>query len=179
MHGPSVYPPQPDSVSELAYGGAKWAVSKGEDRYRRSLYTFAKRTAPFAAYLTFDGPTGESCIPRRERSNTPLQALTLLNDEMFGEAARALAGQAMAAGDDQPALVVREMFRRTLTRKPGDDEIADLVSFFQSQRARLQAGDIAAAEIADESSQSPSTALAAWTMVARVLLNLDEFVTKG
>ena len=91
LGGPSVRPPQPPGVTELAYGKVKWNPSAGPDRYRRSLYTFSKRTAPFAAYLTFDGPTGENCIPRRERSNTPLQALTLLNDEMFFEAARGLA----------------------------------------------------------------------------------------
>ncbi|MCB1235818.1 MAG: DUF1553 domain-containing protein, partial [Verrucomicrobiae bacterium] len=93
--GPSVYPPQPRSVVAVAYSAPKWDPSPGEDRHRRSLYTFAKRTAPFAAYLTFDGPTGESCIARRDRSNTPLQALTLLNDEMFLEAARALAKNAL------------------------------------------------------------------------------------
>ncbi len=89
--GPSVYPPQPASVTALAYGATPWESSTGEDRYRRSLYTFSKRTAPFAAYDVFDAPTGEMCTPRRDRSNTPLQALTLLNDEMYQEMARALA----------------------------------------------------------------------------------------
>src|SRR5690606_12552238 len=77
--GPSVYPPQPASVTALAYGNTPWKPTEGEDRYRRSLYTFSKRTAPFAAYSVFDAPTGESCIARRERSNTALQALTMLN----------------------------------------------------------------------------------------------------
>ena len=80
MGGPPVKPPQPDGVSEVAYGSPKWDASTGEDRYRRSLYTFVKRTAPFALYNTFDAPTGEACIPRRDVSNTSLQALTLLND---------------------------------------------------------------------------------------------------
>ncbi len=76
--GPSVYPPQPDSVMQMAYGNPAWETSQGADRYRRSIYTFSKRTAPFAAYTTFDGPTGEVCLARRDRSTTPLQALALL-----------------------------------------------------------------------------------------------------
>ena len=100
--GKSVFPPQPSTVAAAAYGGTKWNVSKGEDRYRRSLYTFSKRTAPFAAYLTFDGPTGESCLARREISNTPLQSLTLLNDTMFLEAARALAESTLLNHQSNP-----------------------------------------------------------------------------
>ena len=89
--GPSVFPPQPPSVTtEGTYGAFAWHTSHGEDRFRRSLYTYAKRTAPFAMYNTFDAPTGESCIVRREVSDTPLQALTLLNDTMFVEAAQAM-----------------------------------------------------------------------------------------
>ena len=87
---PSVRPPQPASVTALAYGNEAWPESKGADRFRRSLYTFSKRTAPFAAYQAFDAPSGETCAVRRERSNTPLQALTLLNDSMFIEMAEAL-----------------------------------------------------------------------------------------
>ncbi len=92
--GPSVYPPQPQIVTAQAYGNVRWAESTGADRYRRSLYTFAKRTAPFAALSVFDGPTGETCQPRRDRSNSPLQALTLLNDGMFIEIAQVLADDA-------------------------------------------------------------------------------------
>src|SRR4029450_12577770 len=90
MGGPPGEPPQPDGVSEVAYGSPKWDASTGDDRYRRSIYTFVKRTAPFALYNTFDAPTGEACIVRRDVSNTPLQALTLLNDVVFIESAQAL-----------------------------------------------------------------------------------------
>ncbi|RYD17762.1 MAG: DUF1553 domain-containing protein, partial [Verrucomicrobiaceae bacterium] len=96
LYGPSVRPPQPASVTEGAYGGMSWKVSEGEDRYRRGLYTFAKRSAPFASFMTFDAPTGEACVARREVSNTPLQSLVLLNDEVFVETARAL-GKKIAA----------------------------------------------------------------------------------
>ena len=170
--GPSVRPPQPASVMAMAYGGGKWNASKGPDRYRRSLYTFSKRTAPFAAYTVFDAPTGETCIPRRDRSNTPLQALTLLNDEMFLEMARALGKQALAR--DDPAVYV---FRRLLTRPPEPVELKKLQDYFQQQLKRLQAGELDAKAICKAPAATPEWA--AWTLVVRVLMNLDEAITKA
>ena len=116
MYGPGVRPPQPDGVVEVAYGGAKWPVSGGEDRYRRSVYTFQKRTAPFAMTTTFDGPSGEACVPRREVSNSALQALTLLNDPMFVEIAQALGRSVLAAAGDDAARL-RDLGRRVLSRE--------------------------------------------------------------
>jgi hypothetical protein len=176
MGGPSVYPPQPESVTKLAYGNVNWNVVDGEDRYRRSLYTFVKRTAPFAAYLAFDGPTGENCIPRRERSNTPLQALTLLNDEMFLEAARALGRQAAANKNADPASTAAALFRRCLTRPPNDDELRRIVAYHGAQLARLKKNELDAKKLNRGQSDDPNQA--AWTMVARAILNLDETITK-
>ena len=176
MHGPSVYPPQPASVTGLAYGGTKWNPSPGEDRYRRSLYTFSKRTAPFAAYLTFDGPTGEVCIARRDRSNTPLQALTLLNDSMFTEAATALVNEALGGEAKDSKSIASRLFRRVMTRTPSEAEVADVVAFYEQQMKRLKDGNLSAEKIA---AKSDGVDHAAWVMVTRVLLNLDEFVTKG
>ena len=175
MGGPGVYPPQPDSVTGLAYGRSKWNVSPGADRYRRSLYTFVKRTAPFAAYLAFDGPTGENCIARRDRSNTPLQALTLLNDEMFYEAARAFGRLAMdsAAATEQ---IASEIFRRCLTRPPSDDEVSRVLDYRNAQLTRLKEGGLDAEKINGGSSADAEQA--AWTLVARAILNLDETITK-
>ncbi len=172
MGGPSVYPPQPASVVQMAYGNPSWNTSKGAERYRRSLYTFAKRTAPFAAYLTFDGPTGESCLPRREVSNTPLQALTLLNDNMFAEAAEALAGSTGVGKAPNP-VKLDEMFRKVLSRPPTEDEKKDFLGFFEEQKSRISAGEI----FQERGGMSPEEA--AWKMVARVLLNLNETITKG
>ena len=89
--GPSVFPPQPDGIWDNPYSDAKWVISDGEDRYRRGLYTFIRRTSPYPSFMTFDAVSREFCTVRRVRTNTPLQALTMLNDEAYFEAARALA----------------------------------------------------------------------------------------
>jgi hypothetical protein len=175
--GPSVFPSQPPGVSsEGAYGALNWKVSTGLDRYRRGLYTFSKRTAPYAMFHTFDAPSGEACVARREVSNTPLQALTLLNDPVFGEVAQAL-GRQLA---DQSATAqdrAQNLFRRCLTRPPGEDELELLVKFFENQKHRFTNHELDAAAIAGPGTGDLSER-AAWTVVARALLNLDETITK-
>src|SRR5205085_3659584 len=111
-------PPQPASVTtEGVYGPIKWTVSSGPDRYRRGLYTFLKRSIPYAMFATFDGVTGETCLARREVSNSPLQALTMLNDLVFIESAQAL-GRSIAASPGSDEDRVALLFRRCLTRPP-------------------------------------------------------------
>lgn len=231
LGGPSVFPPQPASVTkEGAYGPLDWQVSTGEDRYRRGLYTFAKRTAPFAMFNTFDGPSGEACVARREVSNTPLQALTLLNDEVFYEAAQAL-GRVTAIEPGGAVERARFLFRRCLTREPDAVELDRVLAFYRVQKARFDAGELAAGVVAGEgekeggegggsgtgavpdastgAGETPAphqqagraggtpaphqqagrageppapqgeAERAAWTAVARVVLNLDEAVTKN
>lgn len=175
--GPSVYPPQPASVTEVAYGGTGWPTSEGEDRHRRSLYTFMKRTAPFALFNTFDAPTGESCVARRDVSNTPLQALTLLNDIFFIEVSQAMGAKLAARGGPVDARIC-DLFRRCLTRPPSDEEVAALAKFFEAQRQRFASGDLDAKLIAGEG-PGDVTERAAWTALARAILNLDEMITKG
>lgn len=170
--GPSVRPPQPASVTQLAYGGGGWRASTGPNRYRRSLYTHNKRTAPFAAYLVFDAPTGETCIARRNRSNTPLQALTLLNDEMFLEMLRPLAREAAEAKDP-----VSFLFRRFLTRAPDAKEHAMLQAFLTSQHQRIASGELNPIDICQSKQANPRWA--ALVLVARAILNLDETLTKS
>jgi len=176
LGGASVYPPQPASVVALAYGGNSWKVSTGDDRYRRSLYTFNKRTSPFAAYTTFDAPTGENCIVRRNRSNTPLQALTLLNDEMFLEMARALANRVVKARGESPEARAQLLFRYLLTRPARQEELATVLVFREKQLERLQNGELKAEQITGE--KEPDAELASWVMVARTLMNLDETITR-
>jgi hypothetical protein len=173
LGGPSVFPPQPANITtEGTYGQLAWKVSEGLDRHRRSLYTFAKRTAPFAMFTAFDAPSGEACVCRREVSNTPLQALTLLNDSIFTEASQALGRHfASSIGTDDTRL--RELFRRCLTRPPTDNEVALLDRFLSAQRERLAVKELDAAMLGGSAEE------AAWSLVARALLNLDEAVTKN
>jgi hypothetical protein len=96
--GPSVYPPIPEAVGDTSYGGFTWPETKGPDRYRRGLYTFWKRSLPFPSLAAFDAPSGENSCPRRARSNTPLQALTTLNERTFVEAAQAMALRVIKEG---------------------------------------------------------------------------------
>jgi hypothetical protein len=140
--GPSVHPPQPEGVWETAYGSPKWPSSQGADRHRRGLYTYMKRAAPYAAFACFDAPSGEFCAARRDRSNTPLQALNLLNDVVYMEAAEALGRGAASA---------EALYRRVLGRAPTAAEREVLEGF---------------------------AAKHGWTLAARVVLNLDETVTR-
>lgn len=177
MGGPSVFPPQPASVTtEGAYGKLEWTTSTGEDRFRRSIYTFGKRTAPFALYNTFDAPSGEACVARRDVSNSPLQALALLNDTVFVEAAQAM-GRAVAAKKDSDEARASEIFRRCLTRPPDNADLAMLVDFARRQRERFEKKELDPARIAGPG-EGDVIERATWTTVARAVMNLDEMVTK-
>jgi hypothetical protein len=177
--GPSVFPQQPPGVTtEGAYGQLQWKVSEGPDRYRRGLYTFMKRTAPYAMTLTFDGPSGEACLARRDRSNTPLQALTVLNDEVFVQCARVLGQWATQQKSDTTA-TVQQLFLRCVGRPPTAGEKKRLCDFYTAQlerfkKAELKAEDLIGAEKSDFSNEQ-----AAWAALARVLLNLDETIMKS
>ncbi len=175
MYGPGVRPPQPASVTAVAYGSPKWNASVGADRFRRSIYTWKKRTAPFAAYSVFDAPSGENCVARRNRSNTPLQALTLLNDQMYMELARGLAKVALSNSDVEEE-TIRYIFRRLLVRPPESEELVAIEQYHKRQLERLQLGELAASDILGE--ESATNQQAAWAMVARALMNLDEVITK-
>ncbi|HEV3437069.1 MAG TPA: PSD1 and planctomycete cytochrome C domain-containing protein [Gemmata sp.] len=174
--GPSVFPPQPAGVTtEGTYGRLDWKASDGEDRYRRGLYTFAKRTAPYAMTSTFDGPSGEGCLARREVTNTPLQALTMLNDAVLLEVAQALARQAIAHTEKMEERITL-LFRLCLVRSPTADETAKIAKFFEAQHKRFALDPDRADAVAGNAPGSIERA--AWTATARALLNLDEFVTK-
>jgi hypothetical protein len=176
MYGPSVFPPQPASVtSEGAYGKLEWKVSDGEDRYRRGLYTFAKRTAPYAMAGTFDAPSGEACLARREVTNTALQALTMLNDAVLMEGAQALAKR-VAAHPGKTEDRVAFLWRLCLVRPPTGEESARIAKFFEAQRERFAVDPDRADAVAGAGPNA--AARAAWTVTARAVLNLDEFITK-
>ena len=160
----------------MAYGNPKWVASTAEDRHRRSIYTYQKRTAPFAMTVTFDGPTGETCLVRRDVSNSSLQALTILNDPMFVEVAQALAVTVMAAGPDDPARL-RDLARRLLSREFTPDERQVVEAYLAEQRQRLAAGELDAVKLAADEDSDP-VERAAWMLVSRAVMNLDETIVK-
>jgi hypothetical protein len=181
--GPSVFPPQPEGIWNVPYSSDQWVTSKGEDRHRRGLYTFIRRSSPYPSMVTFDAPSREACTARRVRTNTPLQALTTLNDPAFFEAAQALARRVVAEAPADPAARATHGFRLCTARAPGRDELAPILAFYRAERARLERDPAAAAKLAGipdalARGGAPAAELAAWTVVANVLLNLDETITK-
>jgi mono/diheme cytochrome c family protein len=181
--GPSVYPPIPGSVGDAVYGGFSWPETKGEDRYRRGLYTFWKRSLPFPALAAFDAPSRETACPRRGRSNTPLQSLTTLNEKTFIEAAQALALRALKEGGPDDAGRLAFAFRLCTGRRPTKIEADRLLGFWKEQYGYFEDRTGAAVAVASpDPKQMPQDVnlhkVAAWTMISRVILNLDETITK-
>jgi hypothetical protein len=179
--GPSVRPPQPPGISELTYAGsARWVESKGPDRYRRGLYIWFQRTSPYPMLLTFDAPDSNVCCVRRDRTNTPLQALTLMNDAVFVECARNL-GQRIIA--ERPGASVAERvshgFRLCLGRVPTDRETRRLAQLYEELLALCRDDPAEAAKLAGKAARSEGAAeVAAWVALARALMNLDEFIMR-
>ncbi len=177
--GPSVRPPQPEGVLKEASYNATWKTSEGGDRYRRGVYTWIQRVIPYAQFSTFDLPNvNRSCV-RRDRSNTPLQALTLLNDPVFVEAADALAARLVrerpdASTDDR----IRHAFRLCLGREASDGEIGRLTAFWNERERVFAAAPETAAEESTASLGLKPSEWRAWRSTGAVLLNLDEFITK-
>lgn len=178
--GPSVYPQQPAGISELTYAGAaKWPESKGDDRYRRGMYTFFRRTSPYPMLVTFDAPDANITCTRRERSNTPLQALTTLNDPVFIECAQAFALRLIGDGSADVDARIGQAFRLALAREPSAAEIDALKRLYADTRDLAARDAAAAAKLAGERLKAADPADAAATVaVARVVLNLDEFITR-
>jgi len=186
--GPSVRPPQPTEYSSLTYAGsAKWNTSGGEDRYRRGLYTFFQRTSPYPMLITFDAPDSNTCVARRQTSNTPLQALTIWNDPVFVECAQALGRRIMGeqrAGENADQTVARRVeyaLLVSLSRRATPEELEVLVEYYQQQRELLTERPEAAKQIAGPLpvvEGADMAELAAWVVLGRVILNLDEFISR-
>ncbi len=185
LHGPSVYPPQPAGIWQTAFNNQRnWATSQGEDRYRRGLYTFWRRTAPYPSMATFDAPSREVCSVRRLRTNTPLQSFVTMNDPVFVETAQALARRIVKEGGATTTERARFALRLCLARPPRDEQIQQIVALFQTEHDHYRRDAKAAQELAAEPlgplpAGMNADELAAWTVVANVLLNLDGVLTKG
>jgi hypothetical protein len=189
LGGPSVKPPQPPGLwKAVAFVGSNtmnFVADKGRDKvHRRSLYTFWKRTSPPPQMSTFDAPSREACTVRRERTNTPLQALLLLNDIQYVEAARALAGRALREGGKTQAEQISYLFRLATARTPNAKEVAELASALKDLQAEYAGKPDEAKKLISIGESQPDanlkpTDLAAWTMLANTVLNLDEVLNKG
>ena len=184
LYGPSVMPPQPEGIWQSTYNTTRWETSKGEDRYRRGLYTFIKRTTPYPAMTTFDAPSRELCTVRRINTNTPLQALVTLNDPAFVEAAQALARRILKEAGPRLEDQLAKGLELALLRPADPREIEVLGKLFESRRSHYASNPEQAVKFAtDPFGRIPDgvkpTELAALTAVCNVILNLDEFITRN
>ncbi|MEM8866434.1 MAG: PSD1 and planctomycete cytochrome C domain-containing protein, partial [Planctomycetota bacterium] len=189
LGGPGVRPPQPagiwKAVGFTRSNTALFVADKDrDDLFRRSLYTFHKRTAPPPLMSVFDAPTRESCVVRRERTNTPLQALMMLNEKQFFVAAKALANRVLVEGGPSVKAKAAHMFSLATGRPPEAGEVAELVAAYQEQREYYEQNPDAAAELLADfgqvsTGQDDPASLSAWTLLANVVLNLDEVVCRN
>jgi hypothetical protein len=185
--GPSIFPPVPQSVLDNNYVKPKyWEDPAEPQRYRRALYVFRKRSMPDPVLCTLDAPNGDVAVARRARSNTPLSALVTLNETIFVEAAQAMAQRILSEGGSDDAARADYAYRLCLGRSIRPEELQTVMRLLREQRNRLQSRELKAADIAFSAytkiEQVPPDAtpndIAAWTIVSRVLLNLDEMLTK-
>ncbi len=174
--GRSIRPPQPTGIAELGYGNnVKWPESKGPDRYRRGLYIHFQRTTPYPQLMNFDAPDSNVACTRRSRSNTPLQALNLLNDPVFFEAAQGFAVRLLAETSSNR---VDHAFLLALGRKPTAKERERLAKYVDDQQTYFQANPTAAKALNPMTTAAEPAEMAAWVAAGRVLLNLDEFIVR-
>ncbi len=186
--GPSIMPPAPTFLFEppASYAPFPWKHDTSAEKYRRALYTFRRRSTPYPALQSFDVPNGDTSCVRRQRSNSPLQALVSLNESIFVECSQALARKTLAEGGKTDQERITYAFRRALARSPQPDEMQELTALLNKEKQRMADGWINAPEVATGTNAIPRdlpegatpTQLAAYTLVSRVLLNLDETITK-
>ncbi|MFK5920756.1 MAG: DUF1553 domain-containing protein [Verrucomicrobiota bacterium] len=187
MHGPPIMPYQPKGIwRQVGRNEPKWVEAKDENRFRRGVYVVWRRAAPYPSFVNFDAPDRSACLVKRPRTNTPLQALTLMNDPAYVEIALALAGRIILERP-QPDISerIRHGFELVLGRQPKKQELNYLISVFQERSQRLKNDPKAAEEIIKNgtyiklSTEVPATEMAAWFYIAGILLNLDETINKG
>ncbi len=186
--GRAVMPPAPEFLFQppASYAPFPWKNEEGDEKYRRGLYTFRRRSTPYPALQTFDVPNADFSCVKRQRSNSPLQALVSLNEPIFVECAQALARKTLADGGRSDGERVSYAFRRVLSRAPDEVERKELLALLEKEKHRIADGWLNASEVSTGKSEIPKdlpagvspAQLAAYTVVSRVLLNLDETITK-
>jgi hypothetical protein len=185
MFGKSVYPPQPDGLWQAAFNGERtYPTSTGEDRYRRGLYTFWRRTTPYPSMAAFDAPSREQCTVRRIQTSTPIQAFVTLNDPVYVECSQALARRIVKEGGTSIEDRATYGLRLCLTRPGQPEQVKGIVDLYNSELANYRKDAAAAQQMATEPlgplpMGADPAEMAAWTVVSNVLLNLDGVLTKG
>ncbi|MDO6519495.1 PSD1 and planctomycete cytochrome C domain-containing protein [Zobellia uliginosa] len=175
MYGPGVMPPQPDGVWQTVYSDAQWVESKGEDRYRRGIYTFLKRTSPYPSFLTFDAGSREVATIRRTVTNTPLQALVTLNDPVYLETAYHLAKNNYRPDDIEQSIALS--YKKATFKEISPNRLEALKALYQTSLAEFHKNS-EASKLLLSFEEKPTAELSALTLVANAIMNLDEFLTK-
>jgi hypothetical protein len=180
--GPGITPAQPDGVYSFTQNKKRWSVPNDDSRFRRALYVKFIRSAPYPLFTTFDSPDFQSVCTSRSRSNTPLQSLTLANDEALFELAQGLGARLMSSEGEtrNPEIMINRGFRICYSREARPSELKILADYFISQELSFRADETAAKLVAPDSypNQFSVSEAAAWTSVARALINTDEFITR-
>jgi hypothetical protein len=175
MYGPSVMPPQPEGVWQVARSSMKWKTSEGQDKYRRAVYVFWRRASPYPSMMSFDRSSREFCLTRRINTNTPLQALVLLNDPVYTEAAQALAGRMLKANADDVDEQIKAGYRFAMATDLDTARLRELQLLYQDAMKYFENDP----ESAEEMTGIRNTKFAALAIVANAIMNLDEFITKA
>ncbi|WP_349313922.1 DUF1553 domain-containing protein [Chitinophaga sp. MM2321] len=180
LNGPSIMPYQPDNIWQTVYSGETWHTAEDGNQYRRAVYVYQKRTSPYPSMLSFDGSSREVCLQRRIRTNTPLQALVTLNDPVYVETARSLAQHMQRNGGKDATACIRWGYQTALFRQLPDNKLAVLQKLYNQALEQYRKEPAAAAALLQCKDKPPQMAeLAALTVVANAIMNLDEFLTKS
>jgi hypothetical protein len=175
MYGPSVMPEQPEGLWQVVYSGLEWKTSKGEDKHRRALYTYWRRSSPYPSMIIFDSPSREFCVTRRIDTNTPLQALITLNDPVYIEAAHALAERMAEAAPEKVGEQIKAGYRLAMAREIDTAKLHDLQLLYEQALDHFENAPEAAVKMTGKK----DIKLATLTVVANAIMNLDEFITKA
>ncbi|MET3879494.1 DUF1553 domain-containing protein [Chitinophaga sp. OAE865] len=180
LHGPSIMPYQPDNIWQTVWSGATWKTADDGNQYRRAVYVYQKRTSPYPSMLSFDGSSREVCLQRRIRTNTPLQALVTLNDPVYVETAASLAKHMLKNGGNDAAACIRWGYQTAMYKPLPDNKLKVLQKLYTQALAEYKQKPAEADKLLQHKENTPQKAeLAALTVVANAIMNLDEFLTKS
>jgi hypothetical protein len=177
MYGPSVMPYQPEGIWRSPYNGAKWIISTNGDQYRRALYTFWKRSAPYPSMLSFDGTSREVCAARRIRTNTPLQALNTLNDSVYIEAAQHFAKRVIKLVPQNASKQISKAYELAFHKTISSEQQKVFEKLYQTAMLKYKQDSIKIEQITGDKNADVNAA--ALIMVTSALINTDEFLTKN